>query len=728
MNASQHTKILARRPGDEFIGRESAFAELREHLDGSGQTAGLYLGAMPGCGTTELLLQAFDEAFRRSGGAVPVYFAFNGEAPVAAARRFAIEMLTQMVAYRLRDPLIIHSVPGFSEISRLAPAADIGLVDELIGLAERIPSPGDEASYIRACFSAPLRAAARGVRTNLFIDDLHLISEPSEGSDMAALVIETLEKTGARYVAVGRRRFHPATDAAVTRELEPLEAAHLATIFKLAACASEISDPVADLAALRSGGDVASLFSLGAGVKGGEPIDSFRSFEMLYTQAIFGGKLASGFDRVLRGICRSAEVESGVVRLLEELGTLGGSGVEIAAWRQKLGVDPSGLNDIVTRLNEEELIRVAGDRIEGMPENRIFNDYIKVRYRLNSGRETRAAVFAETLASRIRKAPAEMATHYRERSLVGLKELMSSFNGNSVPAALIDYTRFKAKYKGLSDAEIVERLGADDELIALPQIIFSAHTETFYRAIGLITERERSAIAVGFEQGDLGGENRTAWIAAEIESKLEVSAETAVGWCDRLEMAAAVSGFTNYRIWLVSPEGFNEDALRLMSQRGAFGSSRRQAELLSRELSAKAERGETVAEQEAGIEEYEIVIPMGGEAEMVAAHTVEDIARRHDISPKAINQIKTALVEACINATEHSLSPDRRIHQRFVVRPGSITITVSNRGIRLTDKPRQMEPDEGRRGWGLKLMRNLMDDVRIEAVDDGTRISMTKHF
>jgi anti-sigma regulatory factor (Ser/Thr protein kinase) len=38
------------------------------------------------------------------------------------------------------------------------------------------------------------------------------------------------------------------------------------------------------------------------------------------------------------------------------------------------------------------------------------------------------------------------------------------------------------------------------------------------------------------------------------------------------------------------------------------------------------------------------------------------------------------------------------------------------------------EPDEGRRGWGLKLMRRLMDEVSIEDVDDGTRIVMTKYL
>jgi anti-sigma regulatory factor (Ser/Thr protein kinase) len=65
-----------------------------------------------------------------------------------------------------------------------------------------------------------------------------------------------------------------------------------------------------------------------------------------------------------------------------------------------------------------------------------------------------------------------------------------------------------------------------------------------------------------------------------------------------------------------------------------------------------------------------------------------------------------ALVEACINATEHSLSPDRKIYQRFRVEDDRVVLTVSNRGLRLApSKAAADEPDEGRRGWGLKLMR-----------------------
>ena len=60
-----------------------------------------------------------------------------------------------------------------------------------------------------------------------------------------------------------------------------------------------------------------------------------------------------------------------------------------------------------------------------------------------------------------------------------------------------------------------------------------------------------------------------------------------------------------------------------------------------------------------------------------------------------------------------------------------MVITVSNRGLRLADRmaagaAEQSELGEGRRGWGLNLIRSLMDDVRVEPVEDGTRIVMTK--
>lgn len=161
-----------------------------------------------------------------------------------------------------------------------------------------------------------------------------------------------------------------------------------------------------------------------------------------------------------------------------------------------------------------------------------------------------------------------------------------------------------------------------------------------------------------------------------------------------------------------------------LRQRDAYGSSRRQVELLIKYLDPEETGGER---QKAN--EYEIIVPMGDETELIAAHAVEEIARRHHFNPKAINQIKTALVEACINATQHSHSPDRKIYQKFTVEDDKIVIVISNRGLCLSDKKaREIKTDEGRRGWGLKLMQNLMDEVKFEQVDEGTRISMIKYL
>ena len=43
-------------------------------------------------------------------------------------------------------------------------------------------------------------------------------------------------------------------------------------------------------------------------------------------------------------------------------------------------------------------------------------------------------------------------------------------------------------------------------------------------------------------------------------------------------------------------------------------------------------------------------------------------------------------------------------------------------------RPDTTEAAEERRGWGLKLIRTLMDEVEFEKVDDGTSLRMTKYI
>ena len=169
----------------------------------------------------------------------------------------------------------------------------------------------------------------------------------------------------------------------------------------------------------------------------------------------------------------------------------------------------------------------------------------------------------------------------------------------------------------------------------------------------------------------------------------------------------------------------SQNTLRSLKQHGRISSSRRQLELLTSRLQPEPAKSETTSD------EYEMVIPMGTDTELIAARAVEEIARRVNFRPEAIIQIKLALVEACINATEHSLSPDRKIYQRFRVEDDKLVVTVASRGVVPASVPENGGANgdgKSRRGWGLKLIRSLMDEVEFERVDDGTQLKMTKYL
>jgi serine/threonine-protein kinase RsbW len=247
-------------------------------------------------------------------------------------------------------------------------------------------------------------------------------------------------------------------------------------------------------------------------------------------------------------------------------------------------------------------------------------------------------------------------------------------------------------------------------------------------------EEERSAIAHGFDAGSYSESSEVVWLAAEIDSKLEAGRGLAEMWHNRMMHLARVRSFERVRVWLVSPEGFTAEAIEFLNEQEVYSSSRRQLEFLT----ARLGDGELKGESESVRNEFQMVIPMDEETELIAAHNVEQIARRFNFQPEAINQIKTALIEACINATEHSLSTDRKIYQRIWLENDRLVVTVSSRGMLIPENQLDSSAQTSsngngdsareKRGWGLRLIRTLMDEVEFERVDDGTRLRMTKYL
>lgn len=731
MEDRQYKRTLAENEAGEFVGRSAEMDRLVALASGTG--AAIVAGA-PGVGITELLKQVYDRLFSERGDVIPFYFAlnFSGETAEQTARRFLHQFLLQTVAFRRGDGGILNWFPDMCELAELAVPADGHWVDRLVSKFTTAHPECDDESLIQTCLSGPIRAAASGARVFVLIDNAHAAAH----SEAAARVLREIEaiypSSRVPYVIAGRRRY--AFDM-LERErisIEPLEFGDVARVAENLAARYRVrvNDETRDLVANQFGENIEFIrFMFQTAAEKNEQFDSFMQVEKIYAQEIFGGRIRRYYDALIESIAPDEALQKSIISLLDVAVTLGTKQLSVESWLKHLAVSEAAFSRIISLLNIHELVRLTGSRVEAMDGSQILFDYVTSRFRLEIAGEQRAALFGECVADYLKRAPRLMAAYYRRLASLGLRELLASFSLQQVPIGLLDYGVYADEYKGLPDAEIEAGLGRETERVGLPQIVYTAYAADLYKPIGELAEKEHSAIALGFQEGRYSDEDEVVWVAAEIDSKLEASRELAEFWCDRLEMVALMCNFGNYKLWMIAREGFTHDAMEILRRRGAYASSRRQVEYLRKIVSADLrDRKESAAD------EYEVVVPMGDESEMIAAHTLEEIARRHNVSAKAINQIKTALLEASINAAEHSLSPDRRIHQKFRVEDDRITITISNRGLRLADRkpPEEAAPTaeagSERRGWGLKLIERLMDEVRIEQTDDGTSISMTKFF
>ena len=127
----------------------------------------------------------------------------------------------------------------------------------------------------------------------------------------------------------------------------------------------------------------------------------------------------------------------------------------------------------------------------------------------------------------------------------------------------------------------------------------------------------------------------------------------------------------------------------------------------------------------------DLVIPMVSEMELVATQAASAVGEFAGLQPQKIEETKVALIESCINAFEHSRSKDGRLKIDFDIGDGDLTISISDRGggfdvSAAEHKRKQQRTKEQRRGWGLTLIHELMDEVDINSDHNGTTVTMVK--
>jgi anti-sigma regulatory factor (Ser/Thr protein kinase) len=139
------------------------------------------------------------------------------------------------------------------------------------------------------------------------------------------------------------------------------------------------------------------------------------------------------------------------------------------------------------------------------------------------------------------------------------------------------------------------------------------------------------------------------------------------------------------------------------------------------------------------LREVKLTLPMAPDMEVVASQAACSLAAFIGMSPDRVDEVRLAVVECCINAFEHSQAPDGKVDITFVLlgddasaEPDTLEIRVHDEGVGFSpadvEEPRIEAKLRGsrKRGWGLKIMQGLMDEVRILSGSHGTTVVMSK--
>jgi len=127
----------------------------------------------------------------------------------------------------------------------------------------------------------------------------------------------------------------------------------------------------------------------------------------------------------------------------------------------------------------------------------------------------------------------------------------------------------------------------------------------------------------------------------------------------------------------------------------------------------------------------EVSLPSTLGFERVAMAAAEAVAQNIGFPQERIDDLKTAVSEACLNAIEHGNKQDAsvKVLVTFTLHHSQLRVDVADQGQGVKDRigtPHIEDKLAGKdrsRGWGLFLIENLVDEVAFEQRPGGGNVT-----
>jgi len=739
---------------EEFLGRdEERAALLRVSLEGrAGAGSSVLVFGPPNIGKTSLLLKLKAELLALPEGAAeprpfPFYFSFSKilSHPLALSRHFLQECLWQLVVFLGETPSSGFDAEGLCE--RLADTG-VAACRELLEAHRKYSERGDGLSALVTALSFPFTLAGGRVYPVLLFDDFqytHRLQGIPEGAVISILrpyiksgrhpVILSGSSPGYVTAALKREGLFGAFQLMRIGGLDPAASLRLwPALFERRRI--EVPAHLLPRASERVGFVPIYQRMLAEEISfANAAVRDAADFENLYARSITEGKLNRYWREFFETSFPARAARARAVRFLKRvlcdrfpLDTYDGA-VSL------MGVPAEEGGEILATLEFRGLVSSDYEHLDFV-DDPVLADFLFWAFERGVLGKGSSQVAAALVQEKLARAGAAEAGRGRERLVSAVKEMMRRWDCREVPRLFFDYGAFREKFGGRGLLEVVIGMEAETDRIRLPKV---SSASAGYRTRKGGVRFDFDIVAYGFEGGEFSESNLVIW-AVDVAAEPALSVAAVDHFEDRCRVLAFEQGLApeRFRKWIVFDGSPAPGAVERAGEYGILLTHRSQLKVFLNAFGledAGAQEGPAApaappsAAASAGAEplEIELVLPMKGDTEVVAARVAEEVAAYASLDPDTVDRIKMALIEACINAFEHSGAESGKVHLRYVLSPEKIELFVRDEGKGFRPSPPSAEGRRNR-GWGLKLIRELVDDLDITTGETGTVVRMVKYL
>ncbi len=726
-------------PESEFFDRTGEIDYILERAGAQTRAPGIFLSGRRWTGKTEVLRRVHSRLFWGQSSVLPVYYQFRDYGGAGGvAEDYLKEVLKQFLAFRRRDPGLVGRELSLDKVESMLIDEEEAELSSCVTIHRDARRSGDTVSALRNAAALPGRISERsGIPAYLILDDIDdgAATLAGEGPGVMGEFMEAMAAGTSSFIASGST--DKVLESGTIGPVEPFRLGGLAhgqaSSMMMELCRQHgigFDTEILELAAGKLDGNPMYMKNLiWAARRAGTGLFTLKDLIDLYAKEIFDGNIGLA----LRSSVRLKGV--GELKALNAIASVPGSPVSEEDLAERFRVPPVALRETLGGLVSEGVVEAGLGSVRWTGDN-VARDFVRYNYEVlcrgRSAEEVRTFMVRDGLKEGFNLKGAVVRGRLKEET----SGLLGSFNGQKVLKALLDNRAFAApRSSGVFEAagqagDAGYAPGKEAGEVALPQVI------GFFDSA--VWEKNETGppiiIANGFQNGRYDAGNEVVWITAVKDAFSPVNMGDVENFLRRSRILRERFRTTRVFKWFVGKEGFTAEALERLEAEGVFTTDPAQMRVLRDSIEdGEAAKRLSAAGKAAPNKEFEVVLPAFAKAELVAARAVEEIGAEMGFGEIAIGQIKAALIEACINAFEHSGVKASKVFLRFVAGDNALTIHVQNGGVDFDKAPgRAAAPDDGgklkKRGWGFELMKGLMDEVRFEKIRGGAKIVMVKYL